>query len=163
MRVATKVGFILQFTPAGKIARVLDFLMGRNPQLKQLATASQFLQNLHDQWSLRVVNGGDVSLQADERTWLPVRVVTAEQDYFVSVGSAKSFYGELDWHPLAFTHTGLVKPESPNDVRYQRARDFLKTCRLAKDGRVLSKIWKISKSIWNYHSETLIKRARLNQ
>jgi pimeloyl-ACP methyl ester carboxylesterase len=154
---ADKLGFLIQFTAIGPLARAFRWVLKRHRQLGQLATASAFLQQLHDEWSLRVVNGGDSSLREDERAWLPVRVVTAEQDYFVSEASAKSFYGQIDWHPLAFTHTALVKPDGRHDVRYQRARDFLRVCRREKDGRVLAAIWKMSQTIWNYRSERLIK------
>jgi hypothetical protein len=160
IKLAQSVGFVLQFTAARPLAWATGFVLKRHRQLQQLASASDFLNRLYDQWSLRVVNGGDPSLRQDERAWLPVRVVTAEQDYFVSESSAKSFYGEVDWHPLAFSHTALVKPDSRDDVRYQRARDFLKTCRRAKDGRVLGKIWEMSQAVWNYHSGKLIKDWR---
>jgi hypothetical protein len=131
IKVAKRLGFILQFTPIGTLARIFGFAMKRHRQLSQLETGSEFLQNLHDQWSRRVVNGGEQTLHEDGRAWLPVRVVTAENDYFVSEASAKSYYGQVDWHPVAFSHTELAKPPSRNDVRYQRARDFLKICRRA--------------------------------
>lgn len=53
-----------------------------------------------------------------------------------------------------------MKPESHNDVRYQRARDFLKISRRAKDSNVLNEIWQVSQSIWNYRNERLIKNWR---
>ncbi len=160
IKLAQMVGFALQFTAVAPIARILGFAIKSHRQLQQLASASDFLSTLHDQWALRCVNGGDTTLYPDERAWLPVRVVTAEKDYFVSEISAKSFYGEVDWHPLPFSHTALVKPESQNDVRYQRAKDFLKSCRRSKDAAVLSQLWKTSQDIWSYHRGRLIKDWR---
>jgi pimeloyl-ACP methyl ester carboxylesterase len=157
VRLAKTLGFMLELSGLGVVARAFGFLLRRHRQLEELATASEFLQRLHDGWSLRVVNGGHTDLRDDERAWLPVRVVTAEKDFFVSEPSAKSFYGESDWHPLAFTHTALVKPESHDDVRYQRAREFLKICRRVKSAKVLAQIWKASQAVWKRHRGRLIK------
>ena len=154
---AKRFGLVLELTGVSFIGRAFSLFLKRHRQLEELATASEFLQKLHDGWSLRVVNGGHSDLRDDERAWLPVRVVTAEKDFFVPEPSAKSFYGEVDWHPVAVGHVGLVKPESREDVRYQRARDFLRICRRAKSPRVLSQIWKASQAVWKRHKGKLIR------
>jgi len=139
------------------LGRVLSFLMRKNRQIAELGTASKFLDEIHDQWALRVVNGGDPTLAAKLRAWLPVRVVTGNEDWVVSERSGKGVYGEIDWHPTKYGHKALVKPERRDDTRYRQAADFLKKCREAKEGRVLTSLREISDSVWRAQEGKFIR------
>jgi hypothetical protein len=80
--------------------------------------------------------------------WLPVRVVTAEDDLFVTEASGKGLYGAIDWWPLAYSHVKLVKPSEINNDRYLAAKSFLRICRTAPNQVVLDRIWHASQDIW---------------
>jgi pimeloyl-ACP methyl ester carboxylesterase len=121
------------------------FLKGQR-QIADLATGSAFLSSLHTEWAYRVVNGGHEKA-GEQRMWLPVGVVTGEDDMFVREASGKGLYGAIDWVPLPFGHVALVKPVEPNDRRYLRAKRFLKICR-TQDRRILERIWGASQEIW---------------
>ena len=113
-------------------------------QVADLARGSEFLARLHDGWALRVVNGGHEKAGTG-RMWLPTRVVTGEDDIFVSEASGKGVYGAIDWLPLPYGHIQLVKPNAANDPRYLRAKSFLQICRQAKDRDILEQIGKPAK------------------
>ncbi|MFT4121936.1 esterase/lipase family protein [Bradyrhizobium sp.] len=121
------------------------FLRGQR-QLADLATGSEFLTRLHDQWAFRIVNGGHESA-GPQRMWLAVRAVTGEDDIAVNEASGKGFYGAIDWKPLSYGHIQLVKPAEPNDVRYLEAKSFLQISRRT-DPIVLDHVWKASQEIW---------------
>jgi pimeloyl-ACP methyl ester carboxylesterase len=112
------LGLLLYGTPATgsdliKIARLVGFGIGiklppvrwlvnlflkSQRQITDLATGSRFLTSLQANWVYRVINGGHESA-APGRMWLPVCVVTAEDDVFVSEESGKGLYGAIDWRP----------------------------------------------------------------
>jgi pimeloyl-ACP methyl ester carboxylesterase len=121
------------------------FLTGQR-QVADLATGSAFLSSLLSEWAYRVVNGGHEKA-GRQRMWLPVGVVTGEDDKFVKEASGKGLYGAIDWVPLSFDHIALVKPEKPNDPRYRRAKRFLEVCR-TQNSQILERIWSASQEIW---------------
>jgi pimeloyl-ACP methyl ester carboxylesterase len=63
------------------VLKTIKGLVDRNSQLKEVSTASQFLQDLHSNWILRVVNGGYPTQPPNRRAWVPVRVVTGNEDW----------------------------------------------------------------------------------
>jgi alpha-beta hydrolase superfamily lysophospholipase len=140
----------------------LSLLSKTQRQIEDLGTASDFLKRLHDQWSLRVVNGGHTSVDKSGRMWLPVRVVTGEDDWVVSEASGKGVYGAIDWHTLPYQHVALVKPSSVTDERYRPAKTFLQAYRQGQRPEVLSRIWEISQSIWQTHSCKMIRDLKFN-
>lgn len=125
-------------------------------QLTDLATASTFLAGLHDQWALRVVNGGHDSAGPDGRTWLPVRVVTGNADFFVKEASAKGVYGAIDWQAVECGHVDLVKPPTRTDPRYYHAKRFLEICRTAHRPDVQARVWNLSQAVWQTSSGKMI-------
>jgi hypothetical protein len=161
------LGLLLYGTPATgsdliKIARLVGFGIGiklppvrwlvnlflkSQRQITDLATGSRFLTSLQANWVYRVINGGHESA-APGRMWLPVCVVTAEDDVFVSEESGKGLYGAIDWRPLPFGHVQLVKPSLENDERYIAAKRFLRICRNLPSRDVLSRLLEASRQIW---------------
>lgn len=141
----------------GIVGSVAQFLITSHRQLAQLGVASDLLQRLHDQWALRVVNGGAPTEQAERRTWLPVRVITGTIDWVVREQSAKGVYGEIDWHPIAYSHIDLVKPGARTDVRYRLARQFFEKCRASKDPEILTRLRSMSDSIWKAQEGKIIR------
>jgi pimeloyl-ACP methyl ester carboxylesterase len=139
------------------LGRILSFFLGKHAQLGELGTASAFLQKMHDGWALRVVNGGDPELNNTARASIPVRVVTGVEDWVVPKYSAKSVYGEIDWHPLNYSHVRLVKPTASNDPRYLVASQFFQKCRDSKNSEVLSRLRAISDSVWRERERQLIR------
>jgi alpha-beta hydrolase superfamily lysophospholipase len=127
-------------------------------QLTDLATASTFLTGLHDQWALRVVNGGHPDANPDGRTWLPVRVVTGNTDFFVKEASSKGVYGAIDWQPVDCGHVDLVKPPTRRDPRYYHAKRFLEICRTAQRPDVQARVWNLSQAVWQTSSDKMIAK-----
>jgi hypothetical protein len=80
--------------------------------------------------------------------WLPVRVVTGDDDIAVKEASGKGVYGAIDWQPLSYGHRDLVKPDKANDDRFDAAKSFLQICRRT-DPAILDRIWKASQAVWN--------------
>ena len=99
VQIAELLGVALSFKIPG-VGRLLGWWLRKNKQLQQLAAHSDVLQELHDEWILRVANGGDPSLSARGRGFLSVRMVTGNDDWVVKEHSAKGIYGQIDWHPL---------------------------------------------------------------
>jgi predicted alpha/beta hydrolase family esterase len=126
---------------AGSIFRAI---IGSNEQIQQMVPAGEFVQELNDEWALRVVNGGHASEEAKRRAMLPTRVVTGTLDLVVKEVSAKGTYGAIDWHPIDFGHTDLVKPDGLDDVRYGTAKDFLMQCKPRADSGAFIRLREIS-------------------
>lgn len=140
---AKLAGAVLSFAvPKG--GGILSWLIGSHDQVEQLAPASEFVQDLNDEWALRIVNGGHSSEEAKRRALLPVRVVTGEKDLVVKEVSAKGTYGSIDWHPVEFSHINLVKPTGTDDVRYNKAKDFVIQCRPPLERFALLRLREIS-------------------
>ncbi len=148
--VATALGYKVSLLGA-----VTKYWRKRQQQLDDLETASQFITGLHDQWNLRLVNGGNPRAGTG-RMWLPVRVVTATKDQFVSEASAKGVYGAIDWKSLNYGHRELVKPVSTSDDRYYVCKSFLESCRVANLPSVESRVWVLSQGVWQKHAGRLI-------
>jgi len=129
------------------IRGAVNLFLRRQRQVTDLATGSDFLARLHDGWAFRVVNGGHQEARS-QRMWLPVSVITGEDDKFVKEASGKGVYGAIDWLPLSYGHVALVKPVAENDPRYLPAKRFLQICRHAKERDILDPIWKASQDIW---------------
>jgi cold shock CspA family protein/pimeloyl-ACP methyl ester carboxylesterase len=130
-------------------------------QIEELKTGSEFLTNLHAEWAFRVVNGGHESARSD-RMWLPVRVVTAEDDLFVTEASAKGLYGAIDWLPLSYGHVALVKPVDRNNDRYVAAKSFLRICRDAPNREILDRIWQASNQVWSSRNTRVSNSLRFS-
>lgn len=131
----------------------------RQQQFGDLATASKFLTDLHDQWALRVVNGGHpTKVNPNQRMWLPVRVVTAEDDLYLSEASAKGMYGAIDWQTVACTHTALAKPTLRTDMSYVHARTFLQIVRTDDRPAVQARVWDLSQAVWRTHTDKMIRK-----
>lgn len=129
-----------------------------NPQFNELGTASDFLNDLHGNWILRVVNGGYTREPANRRAWVPVRVVTGNEDWVVKEYSAKGVYGQIDWNPVQFDHRSLVKPADPKHVCYKRAAEFLARCRsYASAPDVLESLRSMSDWVWSLRETKLIR------
>jgi pimeloyl-ACP methyl ester carboxylesterase len=141
----------------GWLGRLFARFLGQNPQIGELESASAFLQKIHDGWALRVVNGGEPELDSRGRAWIPVRVVTGIEDWVVPKHSAKSVYGEIDWHPLNFGHVDLVKPARDDDPRYLAAADFLAKCRDSKNFDVQARLRALSDSVWKERERKLVR------
>jgi pimeloyl-ACP methyl ester carboxylesterase len=139
------------------IGKGIGFIFKRHKQLQALGIASEEVDWLRDNWAARVVNGGHESLPSAGRMWLPVRVVTGTVDWVVPEHSAKSFYGEIDWHPLALNHRQLVKPSDRNDPHYDVARQFLQQCRAAPEPEVINELREICGTIWKGRQEKIIR------
>ncbi len=129
------------------IRRLLNLFLRGQRQIVDLASGSEFLAILHEQWSLRVVNGGHEKAGSG-RMWLPVRVITGEDDFLVTEASGKGVYGAIDWLPIPCSHVELVKPSGTTDPRYIRAKEFLAMSRQVKSRDVLDPIWQASQNIW---------------
>jgi pimeloyl-ACP methyl ester carboxylesterase len=156
VRIAEIMGFGLKVA-IGWLGSILTFWLKSHQQVTQLGIASELLQRLHDQWALRVVNGGDPTEDANRRTWLPVRMVTGTTDWVVPECSAKGVYGEIDWHPIPYNHIDLVKPGIRTDTRYRLARQFFEKCRTSKDPEILSRLRSMSDSVWKAQEEKIIR------
>jgi pimeloyl-ACP methyl ester carboxylesterase len=131
-------------------------------QAGAMAVHSRFLEDLRDQWALRVVNGGYPEEDARRRMWLPVRVVTGTTDCVVPVYSAKGTYGEIDWHPIAHDHRGLVKPSGHTDVRYLLAQEFLQKCRQARPAEALTQLRTACDDLWQGREGHFIRDWRFD-
>jgi pimeloyl-ACP methyl ester carboxylesterase len=139
------------------LGRLLSFFAKRNAQIGELEAASAFLQRLHDGWALRVVNGGDPDTDSRYRAWVPVRVVTGIEDWVVPKHSAKSVYGEIDWHPLNYGHVDLVKPVATDDPRYIAAARFFEKGRDTKSSEVLARLRGLSDLVWKERERKLVR------
>jgi hypothetical protein len=126
----------------------INWFLRSQRQIADLATGSEFLSHLHAQWAYRVVNGGHEKA-GEQRMWLPVRVVTGQDDMFVKEASGKGVYGAIDREPMEFGHVELVKPENANDKRYLAAKSFLQISRRL-DRQILDRVWQGSQDIWAY-------------
>lgn len=73
----------------------------------------------------KAVNGGNFYLDPRNRIWIPVKVVTGNDDWVVPEASAKGFYGDTDWFNVDRSHIKLVKPSGTADVVYQHTATFL--------------------------------------
>ena len=147
------------------VISVFNYFRDNHRQLTALKTGSDFLQELHGEWAIRVVNGGHSEVETDprRRRWLPVRVVTGDKDIVVSQISAQGVYGKIDWEPVRDrSHSALVKPTSHRDSMYTTARDFLKKCRLAKDPDTLAQLRGMSDAIWRQRESRLIWNWQFN-
>jgi hypothetical protein len=133
----------------------MNFFLRGQRQIADLATGSRFLDQLHDAWAFRVVNGGHEKANPG-RMWLTVRVVTGEDDIFVSEASGKGVYGAIDWRPLPYHHTALVKPTAENDDRYLSAKSFLQICR-ATNHKVYNRLWQVSNDIWHLRTTRIME------
>ncbi|MCC6861147.1 MAG: alpha/beta hydrolase [Bryobacterales bacterium] len=138
------------------VVLVLKWLLSRHKQLASLEGACTFLEKLHGYWIQRVVNGGDPALDAQQRAWIPVRVVTGNEDWVVGERSAKGVYGEIDWCPLDYDHRALVKPEATDDPRYQRLAEFLHQIEFQKAPAVLTQLRRESDRIWAHRCDRCI-------
>ena len=128
-----------------------------NRQLAELGLGSYFLRGLHDKWALRVVNGGHPTEDARRRMWLPVRVVTGNEDWIVSESSAKGVYGEVDWHPVSYGHIDLVKPSNQRDERYLTAKGFIEDCRRNRYPDVVTHLRRLSDDFWKLRQQKIIR------
>jgi pimeloyl-ACP methyl ester carboxylesterase len=129
-----------------------------NPQFNELGTASEFLNDLHGNWILRVVNGGYAREPTNRRAWVPVRVVTGNEDWVVKEYSAKGVYGQIDWNPVQFDHRSLVKPTDQKHVCYKRAAEFLGRCRSYSSAPdVLENLRSMSDWVWSLRETKLIR------
>ncbi|HEX9801142.1 MAG TPA: alpha/beta fold hydrolase [Thermoanaerobaculia bacterium] len=153
---AKAAGIALKFV-VPRAGGLFGWLRGQNEQVSQLAPASEFVQELNDEWALRVVNGGHSSEEAKRRSLLPVRVVTGTKDLVVREVSAKGTYGAIDWHPLDFGHVAVVKPEDATDPRYLKAKDFLVQCRPPRDRFAFLRLREISDTLLNAQSQPLCR------
>lgn len=125
--------------------------------VRDLAAASIVLQELHSEWILRVANGGNSSIAANQKAWFPVRVVTGNEDWVVPEHSARGIYGHIDWHPIQAGHIDLVKPSDRNDEAYQAAATFLIQCRQAKPQEAILKLKEASDWVWHLLNKPLIR------
>lgn len=149
---------------AGLLGSVLGFLLTAAPwllskhkQISNLEAACEFLDRLHGEWVKRVLNGGDPATEPEGRAWIPVRVVTGNEDWVVEERSAKGLYGEIDWSPLDFDHRALAKPCGRNDLRYKRAAEFLERCRYEKPPAILARLHEFSEQVWRLRDKPLIR------
>ena len=145
INIAKLVGYGVGLKIPG-VSMAVNFFSKSQQQITDLATGSKFLSDLHTEWAYRVVNGGHEQA-GTQRMWLPVRVVTGEDDFAVKEASGKSVYGAIDWQPLSYGHIQLVKPESANDPRFLAAKSFLQIARRI-DPQILDRVWKASQEIW---------------
>jgi pimeloyl-ACP methyl ester carboxylesterase len=125
--------------------------------MADLETGSIALQDLQNEWILRVVNGGYSNHPADLRAWIPVRVVTGNEDWVVKEHSAKGVYGRIDWCPLDQNHRALVKPLGHNDARYKCAAEFFAQSRHSKPTQAVAKLRQASDWVWNLLGEKLVR------
>jgi pimeloyl-ACP methyl ester carboxylesterase len=144
------------------LLKALKKLFANNSQYQQLAVASQFLQDLHGQWILRVVNGGYASVPASQRGWVPVRVVTGNEDWVVKEDSAKGFYGEIDWNPVQLDHRSLVKPIDRKAPSYKCAAEFLVSCRQTYQPEILGELRQASDWVWGLRTKKVIRNWKLD-
>lgn len=115
-------------------------LLRNNKQVEDLTTGGEFIEHLNGDWVLRVVNGGNAKEPADQRAWLPVRVVSGNDDWVVRESSAYGFYSRIDWENLNESHIELVKPANRECLSYQVAREFLLACRSRIHPQSLAKL-----------------------
>ena len=144
INIAKMVGFGIGLKVPGVRAAINLFLRSQR-QITDLATGSEFLSRLHTEWAYRVVNGGHE--KADKKMWLPVRVVTGEDDIAVKEASGQGVYGAIDWEPISCDHFSLVKPKSIKDKRYLAAKSFLQISRRI-DPQILDRVWRASQDVW---------------
>jgi pimeloyl-ACP methyl ester carboxylesterase len=77
VRIAQIMAFGLKLVPGvGWLGSAAQLWLKSHQQLVELSAASQFLQDMHDQWALRVINGGYPTEDPKRRAWLPVCMVT---------------------------------------------------------------------------------------
>jgi pimeloyl-ACP methyl ester carboxylesterase len=149
INVAKVVGYGIGLkVPGVRIA--INWVLRGQRQIADLATGSEFLSRLHAQWAYRVVNGGHEKA-GRQRMWLPVRVVTGEDDWFVKEISGKGVYGAMDWLPISCGHVDLVKPAGASDPLYMAAKTFLQMSRRI-DPQILDRVWQASQDIWGFRS-----------
>jgi len=144
INVAKAVGYGIGLKVPGVRALANLFLRSQR-QITDLATGSEFLSRLHTEWAYRVVNGGND--KADKKMWLPVRVITGEDDIAVKEASGKGVYGAIDWEPISCGHLSLVKPDGMKDKRYLAAKSFLQISRRI-DSQILDRVWRASQDVW---------------
>jgi pimeloyl-ACP methyl ester carboxylesterase len=159
-------GLLLYGTPTTgvewvNISKILGVFKGLkkllSSQLEELGAASTFLEELHGNWILRVVNGGFSREPSNRRAWIPVRVVTGNEDWVVQEHSAKGVYGQIDWCPVQLDHTSLVKPHDHKHVCYKRAAEFLARCRYSSAPEVLESLRGLSDWVWSLRETKLIR------
>jgi pimeloyl-ACP methyl ester carboxylesterase len=131
--------------------RLLGTLLKTNKQVTQLTTGSEFIDHLNGDWVVRVLNGGYPRINAEQRAWVPVRVVSGNDDWVVKESSARGFYSNIDWLNVDQNHIRMVKPRDRNELAYQIARDFLHECRAWMDPPTLLKLRRQMDAIWNLH------------
>ena len=138
------------------IGSVVRSIFG-NKQLRDMSQGSEYLEKLFGDWVARAVNGGHFNLDPQNRIWIPVKVVTGNDDWVVPEASAKGFYGEIDWLNVDRSHIKLVKPSGPNDQVYQYAATFLKKCLEWKPPEVLTALRGQVDWMWKLHEGKLIR------
>jgi pimeloyl-ACP methyl ester carboxylesterase len=142
----------LKFSPF----RWLGSLLNANKQLKALTTGSEFLDRLNNDWIKRVVNGGHHELNAEQRAWVPVRVVSGNDDWVVKKSSARAFYSSIDWIELSEDHRSLVKPAARDEQSYAIAKTFLADCRNWLSPSVLTGLREHMDDISRLHQKTRV-------
>lgn len=133
------------------------YLFRSRSQLASLAVAHEFLRALRSEWALHIVNGGDLKLPNSQRASIQIRVVSGNEDLFVSEASAKSYFGDLDWYPVQSGHVGMVKPDSQNHESYRALQSFLPGCRYADTPAIRARLREICEGVWNRRSGKLLK------
>jgi pimeloyl-ACP methyl ester carboxylesterase len=131
----------------GRIGSFFGKLALANRQLKQLKPGSEFLEELHNQWVMKVVNGGHDALRPDQRAWIPVRIVTGNDDWVVQKSSASALYSTRDWRSVQKDHRALVKPADRTEETYQIAKEFLTECSKWADQETLMGLRKVITTI----------------
>jgi pimeloyl-ACP methyl ester carboxylesterase len=156
------VGLLMYGTPTNGVEWLEAIKLGagffrRQDQLAQVKARSQFLLELQRDWVLRVVNGGNPSEPAERRAWLPVQVVTGNDDWVVKEDSAKWVFDRDDWHPVQLDHRALVKPSRPQDISYLNAAKFLALCRDSLTTDCLQGLRALSDWVRNQRGSKLIR------
>jgi pimeloyl-ACP methyl ester carboxylesterase len=130
--------------------------LSANKQLAEIENDSLFLQRLFSDWILRIVNGGYLNIDGRNRAWIPVRVVTGNDDWVVKESSAKGVYGSIDWMNVDRDHEALVKPRDRTDITYQHAATFLSQSRAGQPPDVLHKLREQVSWVWGHYKKKLI-------
>ena len=134
-----------------------------NKQLRDMSRGSEYLGRLFADWVARAVNGGNFDLDPTDRIWIPVKVVTGNDDWVVPEDSAKGFYGDTDWFNVSDrSHIELVKPSGTGDVVYQYAATFLAKCGEWKPPQVLTALRQQVDWLWKQHEGKLIRNWHFN-
>jgi len=128
-----------------------------NKQLRDMSRGSEYLEKLFADWVSKAVNGGNFDLDPRNRIWIPVKVVTGNDDWVVPEASAKGFYGDIDWFNVDRSHIKLVKPTGTSDVVYQHAATFLAKCSKWKPPEVLTALRQQVDWMWRQHEGKLIR------